>query len=55
MHKYGTSTAYIELWNFLKMEQNFLQMFLLHLVGFDVSLDLYFKSIGILFLFNNEN
>lgn len=32
------------------MEQNFLQMFLEHLGGFDISVGLYFKSMGVLFL-----
>lgn len=33
------------------MGQNFLHVFLWHLVGFDVSDSLYFKPIGILFLY----
>lgn len=41
---------------FFLMGQNFLQVFLWHLVGFDISIDLSFKPVGILFfLFNNEN
>lgn len=57
MLKCGTYAVFVEFGICFLKEQNFLQMFLWHKTGcFDVSISLYFKPIGILFLlFNNEN